>query len=304
MENNQLNKNKKLLLDVGGTFIKCSDGRSIPIDSDGSREQISAALREAAADYPVLRIAIPGPFNYDEGIFMMKHKFAAVYGAAFTELLGREADCRFIHDVNCMLLGELGPGNRNLPDRGKDCPGTGDQSGCEGDFSGTGNPSGCEGDCPGNVALIALGTGLGFAMSVDGNILRNAAGSPAVSIYNRPFRDGILEDYASKRGMLRLYAEEGGPYGLTVKEISGNARRGDEKALRAFSRMGAIIGRTIAPILQEYGTQRLLLGGQISRSADLFLPALEKEIAEVRTLQKVSAISDFDNATFNGLKVL
>ena len=37
----------KLLLDVGGTFIKCSDGRSIPVDSNGSREDIVSAFRKA-----------------------------------------------------------------------------------------------------------------------------------------------------------------------------------------------------------------------------------------------------------------
>ena len=84
----------KLLLDVGGTFIKCSDGRSIPVDSAGSREEIVSAIREAVWDAEDLasngvRVAIPGPFAYSDGRFLMKHKYAAVYGDYFADLADR-----------------------------------------------------------------------------------------------------------------------------------------------------------------------------------------------------------------------
>lgn len=95
---------KKILLDIGGTFIKCSDGREVPIDSAGSRESIVASLREAVADYDCIRAAVPGPFNYETGCFLMKHKFAAVYDEYFQDIVGVK-DCKFVHDVNCLLLG-------------------------------------------------------------------------------------------------------------------------------------------------------------------------------------------------------
>ena len=56
-----------LLLDVGGTFIKCSDGRSVPVDSNGTQEEVIAAFRQAVwggeQEYSRLRVAIPGPFR-------------------------------------------------------------------------------------------------------------------------------------------------------------------------------------------------------------------------------------------------
>lgn len=263
----------KILLDVGGTFIKCSDGRSIPVDSNGSRDGIVAAFREACrtdAGSPAdvqLRAAVPGPFDYAGGQFLMKHKFAAVYGEYFADLVGipRE-NCRFAHDVNCMLLGECGDG------------------------------------CTVNTALVALGTGLGFAMCVDGKILENELGSPMLSIYNRPFRDGVLEDYASKRGVTRLWLGQFPKQEteITVKEIAERARAGEKEAALAFSRMGGILGEILAPIVKEYRIERLLLGGQISRSADLFIPSLRNELPGLAILE----VSDFDNATFNGLKRL
>lgn len=256
----------KILLDVGGTFIKCSDGREIPVDSAGTRDEISASLREAVADYKIVRAAVPGPFDYKSGRFLMKHKFAAVYGEYFKDITGAE-DCRFVHDVNCMLLGEMASGNGRGYRR---------------------------------VAMIALGTGLGFSMSIDGNILRNDLGSPAVSIFSRPYRDGILEDYASKRGVGRLYGDSA----VAVKEVALRAMSGDASAAGAFCKMGTVIGEVIAPILRDYDIECLLLGGQISRSACLFAPALAEALLEGGSNPDVKSISDFDNATFNGLEAL
>ena len=251
---------KTLLLDVGGTFLKCSDGRSIPMDSDGSREKIAGALREAVSGYTRLRAAVPGPFDYATGKFLMKHKFAAVYGEYFADIAGlpRES-CKFTHDVNCMLLGEIREDSAN-------------------------------------TAMIALGTGLGFALYVDGKILKNALGSPQVSIFNLPFKDGVLEDYASKRGVYRLYGRDD----LTVKEIGARAAAGEDAAQEAFAQMGSIIAQNIAPILEEYAVQELLLGGQISRNWKFFAPAMQ----EILPLVKIQPVSDFDNATFNGLSAI
>lgn len=255
----------RLLLDIGGTYIKCSDGRCIPVDSAGAREGIVASMREAVAGYKSVSVAVPGPFDYHTGLFLMKHKFQSVYGERFSDITG-VTDCRFIHDVNCMLLGEMTKGNGARYKR---------------------------------VALTALGTGLGFALSIDGEILVNDAGSPAVTIYHRPYHDGILEDYVSKRGLMKLYDEGGN---RTVKDIAYMAKAGDDKAVRAFENIGAIIGEAICPILKEYRVECLLLGGQISKSADLFLPSLKDKVEEAGCNIVITPISDFDNATFHGLE--
>ena len=262
---------RKLLLDVGGTFVKCSDGREIPIDSDGGREAIASALRLAVA--PALAgnpaagvvVGIPGPFDYANGVFQMKHKFAAVYGESFCSLTGMPPrSVRFEHDVIAMLRGEIARGNGRGHRR---------------------------------VALVALGTGLGFALSIDGEILRGPTGSPRVPIYNRPYRDGILEDYASKRGFLR------GCDGMSVKELASRAKAGDAAAKARFAETGAILGEGVRPVLAEYRIECLLFGGQISRDFELFAPALRQALGDAAPAF-VGPISDFDNATFNGLETL
>ena len=65
----------------------------------------------------------------------MKHKFASVFGKRFEDIAEAGilpgAKFSFIHDVNCMLLGEIRTGNGRNYD---------------------------------TVALVTLGTGLGFSL--------------------------------------------------------------------------------------------------------------------------------------------
>lgn len=274
---------KLLLLDVGGTFIKCSDGREIPVDSDGSREEVSASFREAVGEFCNealsrpdqhfgIALAMPGPFDYRKGVFHMKHKYASVEGENFRDLAGVPecVDLRYAHDVNGMLSGEMVYGNGRGYSR---------------------------------VALVTLGTGLGFSMSIDGEILKNQMGSPLVSIFRLPYRDGTLEDYVSKRGFLSIFASRGGR-AQTVKEIADRALAGDSMAKGCFSEAASILAGAVSPILSEYGIECLLFGGQISRSFSLMEDALRGGLAGLDCLRHIGPISDFDHATFNGLRSL
>ncbi len=234
---------RKISLDVGGTFVKCSDGRKVPIDSDGSREAIAAALREAVGSLEGLAsvgVCIPGPFDYREGIFLMKHKFAAVYGERFADLVqGPTAIFHFIHDVNAPLQGLL----RMHPEIQQ-----------------------------GRVALVTLGTGLGFSYAIDGNIQMNEHLSPAVSLYNRPYKDGVLEDYVSRRAILKAY---GRPVDGDVREISDRARAGESAAVEAFLKAGRAFAEGAGPLLRELGISTVWFGGQIAKSFDLMRSAAE-----------------------------
>lgn len=260
-----------ILLDVGGTFVKSSLGiagqgaiegtfASTPMASDGSAEEICVSFREAVEgrmrraaeeglDIEAICVVMPGPFDYKNGIFLMKHKFAAVYGRSFRELLGDVIDgnirLAFAHDVNGALLGALTiyPGLKK-----------------------------------GNVAMSTLGTGLGFAWSKDGIVQESETGSPAVNLWNSPYNGGILEDFVSRRAIIRMYAEQGGilEEGEDVKEISEKARKGDKKALEAFRSAGRHYVAGAKEVLESLGISRLLFAGQIAKSFDL----MEKEIKE------------------------
>jgi len=300
-----------LLLDIGGTFIKGGIASSDEvldedsffstlIDSSGSKEDIAKALTEAVGrgyDYASkagiriggIGIAIPGPFDYDNGIPLMKHKFASVFGLPMKDIIRsggivpEDVPIMFMHDVASMLSGEMSHGN------------------------GMGYK---------NIALISLGTGLGFTYCINGEIQYSPTKSPLIPIYNLPYRDGILEDYVSKRGFLKNYSIITGkpaPEGLTVKELGKMAEEGDVKAVETFSMVGDIIANSISPILRKYGIECLLLGGQISKSfkymgksLSRLLPSQSADVKDidgigVPTLEKVAPAAHIGEATFYGL---
>lgn len=287
------NNSRMILLDVGGTFIKSALGlpgkgavegtfESTPVSSDGSAEEIREAFRAAVTgqmhraaedghDISAICVVMPGPFDYMKGIFLMKHKFAAVYGCSFRDIIGdvisEDIRLAFAHDVNGALKGALDI----CPDLRK-----------------------------GNVALSTFGTGLGFAYAVDGEIQMSPTGSPAVGIWNSPYEDGILEDYVSRRAILRFYAELGGVLadGEDVKEIADHARKGDSNALEAFRLAGRHYAAGAGKVLADLDIRRLLVAGQIAKSFDL----MEKEIVEgLGEGIEVSVLDDIQGTVLKGL---
>ena len=254
------------LLDIGGTFIKCADGRQIPIPSAGPKEAIAASLRQAAYGAERLGIAIPGPFDYRNGIFRAEHKFAAVKGESFRELAGlpADADVRFIHDVCAVLEGSIRHGQNS-----------------------------------GNTAVVTLGTGLGFAIANKGKVRYGPTLSPADVIWNLPWEGGILEDKVSGRGVRAIYSGLGGDADCTARDIAERAFHGDGAAFEAFERMGAILGSAIAGILHENYVETLLFAGQISQSLDLMEEGLRSRLGDDILIARAP-----EGAVFKGIEAL
>ncbi len=288
-----------LLLDVGGTFVKSVvatlDGEllpdtecSVPIDSNGSREEIESSFASVVksgntiAEYHGYKlagigIAFPGPFDYNTGISYMTHKFAALEKLSVKDFfhslpeIGADMPVVFMHDVTAAVAGELS----------------------------FGAAQGYK-----NVAVVTLGTGLGFSHTQNGEIQFSSLGSPAISIYNQPYRDGNLEDYASKRGFLRSYAKVRGienPDNLTVAMIGGMCKDGDKEALQSFYNVGEILATELKPLLEEFNIECLLFGGQISRSFAYFEPALRHLVDAVPSLKHISPMKNLSTAAPLGL---
>lgn len=221
-------------------------------------------------------IAIPGPFDYAAGVSRMTHKFRSICGVDLRGVLHAmpgvpaDAEIRFMQDVNAALAGEIARGNA----------------------AGYGAS-----------ALVSLGTGLGFALSRDGRVLCNPAGGPKVVIFNLPYRDGILEDYASKRGFLRIYGELAGHTdpALTVADLGRMAGEGDARARETFATVGGILAAALRDLLVEHGVECLLLGGQISRSFAHMEAALRDGLRDVAGLTRIAPAEHIGEAAFYGL---
>lgn len=236
-----------LTLDIGGTFIKSAvfrHGRmlrklpQVPSCSAGSREEIASAIRAAAGQAGAVKriaVSIPGPFDYASGKFLMEHKFAAVKDSYFAEYSGGVPAC-FIHDANAFLLGEL------LHGAGRG-------------FS--------------RAGAVTLGTGLGAAFAVEGVLQVNSSGSPAeeVSLWNRPYRDGIAEDYVSARALLRDFP------GMDGKMLAEAAAAGDARAGRAWREYGEDLYRLLGEWKARLAPEVIVVGGQLRKGLVFGAPA-------------------------------
>ena len=287
-----------LIIDAGGTFLKSAildeDGDvyedsdlMIKACSEGSREEILEALRRIVVkgllyinknNLTICGIALgfPGPFNYYMGYSMMEHKFKHIKDVNLKEFIygipgvPPSLPVAFGHDANCVVAGELWKGNAQ----------------------------GYE-----NASVITLGTGIGFAFSDRHKVQCNTIGGPLITIYCLPYRDGILEDYVSRRGFLKIYSEKCGRVesGLDVADIGQRASAGETFALDTFREVGGIIAENIKDILEEQQIECLLFGGQISRSFNYMEGSLKDGLKDVSCLRKISVVNSIEYAPLYGL---
>ena len=278
-------------LDIGGTFLKAclfdESGKLIdgsfdrePVDSNGQLSDVKPAyqalfarMRDQARSrgFEISAVAAdtPGPFDFAAGMSKMEHKYTALYGIPlrpwFTEVLG-DIPVRFLHDSSAFLCGVSA-----LHPEIKNCTG------------------------------VMIGTGLGFAVMLDGEIQQNETGGPAHSIFRLPYRGLTAEDYVSARAVVRLYNEQAAVPAADAKEVSERAYAGDKLALDVFAQMGEHLAEIIAPKLKTLGTQALYLGGQVSKSFPLFEKTLRAGLADVATLARIEPAEDLDMAHLCGV---
>jgi glucokinase len=216
-----------------------------------------------------LAVAMPNPFDYERGVSYMRHKYQQIYG----ENLRTGLSCRlkvdpdrihFLNDAAAFLTGELHKGAA----------------------TGVGRAIG-----------ITLGTGVGSAFAVNGKIVLNGRGvPPGGEIWNLPYRDSIVEDVISTRAIQRLYEQRAGCH-AEVREIAAMAED-NMYARQTFESFGNELGKVLRHIGLEFGPDRVVLGGGISRAAALFLPATEEELADIAIPLRVSTL--FDQAPLIG----
>ena len=258
-----------LALDVGGTSVKTAvlDAACRPLPNSFSRHAfrentgpgetlaplVSAVkMGRALAAREGLRLtavgaAFPGPFDFTRGVSMMTHKLTQLSGLPLGEILGKAAGglpVHFLHDSTAFILGEAYGGAA----------------------AGAASP-----------ACVLLGTGIGFAYMKGGSVRVGFDQRPHLILWNRPFLDGIAEDYVSRRAIRMRYAALAGLEDAPdVENIARLAFEGDAAALETFRRTGRHLAQILLPVLETLGCDRLVLGGQIARSASLFIGELRE----------------------------
>lgn len=216
----------KVGVDIGGTHISAAlvdmegnmlDGAYVHISVDAMEEAtivldtwakaISAVVALAGeAEVSSIGIAMPGPFDYEQGISLIKDmaKYEQLYGINIREaLLDRvyplQIPITFHNDAVCFGHGTVA-GNATLHSA--------------------------------KVLTITLGTGLGACYLDKGVVCLESAGVPPHGfLYDYPFLNGRAEDYISARWLLKEYAALGGeavPDVKTLAELASSAEPGQE----------------------------------------------------------------------------
>ena len=221
---------------------------------------IRTTLEAAPGRTPAgIGIAIPGPFDYAQGISLITgvHKYEHLFGLhireALLDELGREHMIYFSGDAASFAIGECRSGFAAGFDR---------------------------------VIALTLGTGLGSAFLNKGQLVTEGEGVPPQGyLYSVPFRSGIAEDYFSGRWLLKTYAAGvpaapgiAAPAGPTsVRELAALAAS-DPRAAEVFQIFGQNLGIFMERWLRHFQADCLVLGGGITRAAELFLPALTRSL--------------------------
>jgi glucokinase len=140
--------------------------------------------------------------------------------------------------------------------------------------------------------VVTIGTGLGSGLILDGKLWTGRGGFAAefghITVdpegYPCPCGNrGCLEQYVSAGALVRFAREcmpEKAAELLCAEKVAELARKGDSAALAAFDQLGYWLGIGLASLINTLNIQAVIIGGGVSASFDLLLPALRRNIQQ------------------------
>jgi glucokinase len=260
-------------LDVGGSHVTAAlahvsaagvalvDQASGAVDSGATRAGLLAQLtapaialrrREVArrghsGDVPAgWMVAIPGPFDFalGRGDFAGVAKFASIAGVDLRTELSRRLEAApervgFIHDAAAYGVGEWAA--TSISDR------------------------------PDRLVCLTLGTGVGSVFLADGRpVVSGDTVPPHGWAHLLTFQGRPLEDTVSTRAITADYQRRAGlATTVEVRVIAEAARAGDAHARATLSTAMEALGSVLAPWLDRFAADHVVVGGAMSQSWDL-----------------------------------
>ena len=229
--------------------------------SKAINKTIESASMHSAVD---IGFAIPGPFNYKTGVAMFEgdnDKYESLYKVSIPVELpkfinGEEVSVRFLNDATAFGVGVSTQG------KAKNCK---------------------------KVIVVTLGTGFGSAFINKGVPQVNSPEVPKGGcLWDKPFKSGISDDYFSTRWCIDRY------FGISTKRLKGVkeiAKENNDYSRAVFDEFGSNMAEFLIPYLKKFRPEIIVMGGNISKASDLFLPAFKSE------LQKAGLKVDFEVST-------
>lgn len=251
-------------IDLGGTAIKlgccgpqgqCLRSVTIPTPQPSTPTDVVAAISSAIHSLdpdqtiPAIGIGMPGPADITGRIARISINLDGWHEVPLAEWIEAKTgrSTTIANDANCAGLGEA--------------------------LYGAGQPFQ-------NLIMLTLGTGVGGAIILEGELYTGRLGSagelglitlwpdgPSCNSGN----NGSLEQFASVRAIRRDQHCE--PH-----ELAGQAQRQDEAAIAFWQDYGRNLGAGLASLIYVLTPEAVILGGGIAASTDLFLPWVTAEI--------------------------
>ncbi|SEO06839.1 glucokinase [Mucilaginibacter gossypiicola] len=253
-----------LCADVGGSHITCGicdlTNNTIlehtwlraDVNCHGNAEEIltswsgafKAVLESSKLTVAGISIAMPGPFDYDQGTSYITglHKYESIYNVNIRAYLAETLHIspsliKFRNDAEATILGECIAG---------------------------------AGMSYHSVMGITLGTGFGSAQ------LRNQI-MKDLNLGSVAYRDTIADDYFSTRWFVKRFNELTGQTVQNVKELTLLKKTNSEVAV-IFYEFGKNLGSFLQTWTELLGPEILVICGNIAKASDLFLPALKSRL--------------------------
>jgi len=162
-----------------------------------------------------------------------------------------------------------------------------------------------------NFAFLSVGTGIGLALVIDGQLRRGAHGAAGEIAYlpigpadprdpaNR--RRGAFEETTAAAGIVRQAKALGMRSPLSAETIFTAARRGNRTAIKVVQTEAARLALAIATITPVLDPEIVILGGGIGRNGDLLLEPIERELRQLMPFKPRVAVSALgDDAVLQG----
>jgi glucokinase len=139
-----------------------------------------------------------------------------------------------------------------------------------------------------SAVMVTLGTGIGGALILDGEVLRGYNGMAGEFGHNqvvpggRPCEcggTGCWEQYCSGNALTRFVRNQG-VEDLAGPAITAAAEAGDPVALAAFADVGEWLGVGVANLVASFDPQIVVIGGGLSAAGDLLLEPARRALRE------------------------
>lgn len=162
-----------------------------------------------------------------------------------------------------------------------------------------------------NFVLLSVGTGIGLALVIDGQLRRGAHGAAGEIAYlpigpgdprdPAKRRRGALEEAAAAAGIVRHARALGMRGPLSAESIFTAARRGNRMALKVVAAEAAWLAQAVATVTPVLDPELVILGGGIGSNGDLLIEPMERELRQLMPFKpRLAASALGDDAVLQG----